>query len=51
MLLGTAELIRIIRDDLAPIDPADRAVFHRYAELRHAWNTRTVALFLVPAER
>jgi hypothetical protein len=49
MLLGTAELIRIVREDLAPIDPAHRAAFRRYAELRHAWNTRTVALFLLPA--
>ena len=48
-LLGTAELIRIVREDLAPIAPADRPTFRRYAELRHAWNTRTVALFLVPA--
>ena len=51
VLLGTAELIRIVRDDLAPIAAADQATFRRYAELRHAWNTRTVALFLVPAER
>ena len=50
-LLGTAELIRIIREDLAPIPAAERSTFRRYAELRHAWNTRTVALFLVPAER
>lgn len=50
-LLGTAELIRIVRDDLAPIAPEHRRTFRRYAELRHAWNTRTVALFLVPAGR
>jgi hypothetical protein len=49
VLLGTAELIRIVREDLAPIAPEHRAAFQRYAELRHAWNTRTVALFLVPA--
>ena len=48
LLLGTAELIRIVREDLAPIAPADRSTFRRYAELRHAWNTRTVALFLLP---
>ena len=48
-LLGTAELIRIVREDLAEIAPADRRTFERYAALRHAWNTRTVALFLLPA--
>ena len=48
MLLGTAELIRIVREDLADLEPADRGTFERYAELRHAWNTRTVALFLLP---
>ncbi|HUP84183.1 MAG TPA: hypothetical protein VM143_00825 [Acidimicrobiales bacterium] len=47
-LLGTAELIRIVRSDLAPIDPSWRERFARYAELREGWNVRTVALFLVP---
>jgi hypothetical protein len=49
-LLGTAELIRIVREDLADLDAADERTFRRYAELRHAWNTRTVALFLIPAD-
>jgi hypothetical protein len=48
-LLGTAELIRIVHDGLATIDPAWRARFVRYADLREDWNVRTVALFLVPA--
>ena len=46
-LLGTAELIRIVREDLASIPRSERATFRRYAELQHAWNTRTVALFLL----
>ena len=51
VLLGTAELIRIVREDLAALPSGERTAFRRYAELRHAWNTRTVALFLVPAGR
>ena len=51
VLLGTAELIRIVREELAALPDGERATFERYVELRHAWNTRTVALFLVPAER
>lgn len=49
LLVGTAELIEIVERDLAPIEPAWRARFVRYADLRERWNTRTVALFLVPA--
>ena len=45
-LLGTAELNRIIKDDLASgISPEWRTKLARYAELREDWNVRTVAIY------
>jgi hypothetical protein len=50
-LLGTAELNRIITDDLAAgIPPAWQPKLARYAELREAWNVRTVAIYRFPPE-
>ena len=48
-LLGSAELQRIVRDDLSTgIDPAMARKLDRYADLREAWNQRTVAIYEFP---
>jgi hypothetical protein len=43
------DLAIIVRHRLADIDQAWVARFRRYVDLRTAWDTRTVALFLEPA--
>jgi hypothetical protein len=43
------ELPMVLRDRLADIDPAWLGRFRRYASLREAWTTRTVALFVEPS--
>ncbi len=49
-LIASGEIILIVRERLAPIDPAWRDRFERFSDLQERWDHHTVAVFIAPLE-
>jgi hypothetical protein len=49
-LIASGEIILIVREELAPIDPGWRERFERFSDLQERWDRHTVAVFIAPLE-